>query len=59
MIKIIISVIIGNFIYIILKKGIKLGYELYKIKKNKNNLQQIISQAEKIFPYDKDFWGDK
>lgn len=63
MFKIIIGIIIGNILYSILKKGIKFGYELYKIKKNTNNLQKIINNVtekqniNKFF--DNDFWEEK
>ena len=55
MIKFIIATIIGLTVYDLLKKVIKMVF----IKRQQNNLQKIINQAEKIFPYDKDFWEDK
>lgn len=55
MIKIIIAVIIGLAVYDLLKKGIKIIF----IKQQQNNLHKIINQAEKIFPLDEDFWGNK
>ena len=51
--------IISTLIALLLYNGIKKIIKIIFIKKNKNNLQDLLNSATKVFPIDTDFWEDK